>query len=680
MLLPVARVGARTTIVVTPLVALREHLLEQCERAGIACVAWQGDCAAHGRYLNARIIVVAAEQLRHGGFRGLLQVLQGTQQLERVVIDEAHLPLTAGHWRESLQHYDILTALGVPLLFLTATLPIRDEGKLLAGMRIMPAYARVLRSSTVRPNIAYSVTDLVEAVSPGVADKFGPAGVADFVRRYRGRFPAGQRKMIVFLNDIGRITRLVVLVSGAHAYYRDCTGGKDVLASFGTASDGILFCTSAADHGLDFADIDHVVHATWAESLTSYLQGSGRGGRDGRPATAVMLIGRGMRGFKLDSIKEREQRQVLLDYVQPASCRRVTIDRLIAGDNTRERCAVEKGEASCDVCTVQQQATADRAQLRTRDHVDARDRGITPPQSDSDDALHTGSKDDKRSERPPPYTTPLPPQRTARQEPASTSRITPRRPNGAPITPRATHPGRGTATRADPGSVASASPSLHVARNRARHDAPPLPERGLNAAHQVECMAWRAIWGDNGLARLAPLDRIRSAVLFWKFNCCAHLLLQTGAYNHTIKDCNELEEVREKLKAASRPWNHSNFFFMARWTGCWGCKLPMALCRAGGGCSKEWEYVVVDAWALLYLHPPSRDWCQQELQRRDLAPNVEDARVRKYLGQKIALRVDPEWLETIPLIDLLVEMTELFFLPNTVRLGSLLTYGSWDKA
>jgi CRISPR/Cas system-associated endonuclease/helicase Cas3 len=70
-----------------------------------------------------------------------------------VVIDEVHLPLIAGSWREALKRYDVLATLGVLLVMLSSTLPVVDEQQLFAGMRIDLAFAQVLRSSTVRRNI-----------------------------------------------------------------------------------------------------------------------------------------------------------------------------------------------------------------------------------------------------------------------------------------------------------------------------------------------------------------------------------------------------------------------------------------------------------------------------------------------------------------------------------------------
>jgi superfamily II DNA helicase RecQ len=111
MVLPAALEGARTTIVVTPLVSLRDHLLQECTRMGIACEVWSNVGLPTGRYLHAKKIVVAAEHLHNARFYGLVEVLRGTQQLDRVVIDEAHFPLIAGHWRETLKHYDVLVVI-----------------------------------------------------------------------------------------------------------------------------------------------------------------------------------------------------------------------------------------------------------------------------------------------------------------------------------------------------------------------------------------------------------------------------------------------------------------------------------------------------------------------------------------------------------------------------------------
>jgi superfamily II DNA helicase RecQ len=120
--------------------------------------------------------------------------------------------------------------------------------------------------------------------------------------------------MIVFVNDTTMVQRLVDRVEGAWAFYYGALDGVSLVAAFKASVDGILFCTSAAEHGLDVADVAYVIYAIWLDSLTSYLQGAGRGGCDGLLVTVVLLVGKGIRGFKLTTLRAMADWQVLVEY------------------------------------------------------------------------------------------------------------------------------------------------------------------------------------------------------------------------------------------------------------------------------------------------------------------------------------------------------------------------------
>jgi hypothetical protein len=53
--------------------------------------------------------------------------------------------------------------------------------------------------------------------------------------------------------------------------------------------------------------------------------------------------------------------------------------------------------------------------------------------------------------------------------------------------------------------------------------------------------------------------------------------------------------------------------------------------------------------------------------------------VKLYLGTKIYILNWLDCIETTLLIDMLVEMTELFFLLQPAALGLLTEYGAWDR-
>jgi ATP-dependent DNA helicase RecQ len=114
-------------------------------------------------------------------------------------------------------------------------------------------------------------------------------------------------------------------------------------------SDAVLLATCAYGMGVDKADIRTVIHRDCPPSVEAYLQESGRAGRDGRPAKAILLWGpddeRARRRAKRDADKLRLE--ALLAYGRnTAACRREALLALLdyRGD------AGKPESDCCDVC------------------------------------------------------------------------------------------------------------------------------------------------------------------------------------------------------------------------------------------------------------------------------------------------------------------------------------------
>jgi ATP-dependent DNA helicase RecQ len=107
--------------------------------------------------------------------------------------------------------------------------------------------------------------------------------------------------------------------------------------------------TCAYGMGVDKADIRTVVHRDCPPSVEAYLQESGRAGRDGLPAKAILLWGPDDDAQILRAKTEADRKRImgLLDYARNVhECRREALLKLLdydsAGDSPETAC--------CDVC------------------------------------------------------------------------------------------------------------------------------------------------------------------------------------------------------------------------------------------------------------------------------------------------------------------------------------------
>lgn len=95
-----------------------------------------------------------------------------------------------------------------------------------------------------------------------------------------------------FINDIGPImSKLEEQGITSVAYYGelDAKSRYESYMKWKTDEVKVMVATSAFGMGIDKPDIRHIVRYGVPESLCSWAQELGRGGRDGKPATATIL-------------------------------------------------------------------------------------------------------------------------------------------------------------------------------------------------------------------------------------------------------------------------------------------------------------------------------------------------------------------------------------------------------
>jgi ATP-dependent DNA helicase RecQ len=285
------------------------------------------------------LLYIAPERATGEGFRSLM----AARAPALFAIDEAHCVSEWGH--DFRPDYRLLRPLldafaQVPRLALTATADKHTREDILVQLGI-PAEGLVLAGFD-RPNIRYRVSPRIGAAKQ----------LAEFIAANPG--PG-----IVYCptrDGTERMAERLATATGRNvaAYHAglDAERRARVQHDFVASEDGIVTATVAFGMGIDKPDVRFVAHAGLPKSIESYYQETGRAGRDGDPAEALMLWGADdfararMRLGELPEARmsgERARLNALAALVETTLCRRALLLRHF-GEDPPERCG------NCDNC------------------------------------------------------------------------------------------------------------------------------------------------------------------------------------------------------------------------------------------------------------------------------------------------------------------------------------------
>lgn len=278
----------RMTIVVSPLISLMHDQVAALERRGIA--ATYLDSTLGRAELNERVarvargelklLYVAPERLTTGDLAARLR----TAGVSLLAIDEAHCISEWGHdFRPSyLRLTEARHAIGAPpvvALTATATPEVRKDIMRQLSLR----KPRVIVTGFDRPNLTFQVRR-----TP--TDRLKDAALLPLARA-----ASGSGALVVYASTRGSVERLAGLLTrngiAAAAYHggRDDTVRARAQKAFMADRVRAIVATNAFGMGVDKPDVRTVIHYAMPGTLEAYYQEAGRGGRDGKPATAILL-------------------------------------------------------------------------------------------------------------------------------------------------------------------------------------------------------------------------------------------------------------------------------------------------------------------------------------------------------------------------------------------------------
>ena len=335
--------GARTTVLVIPLVCLRLDLLDHCRRMGINCDEWRP-----GSHTQAPLVFVGVEHAGHGSFYQYLYELHQARQLDRVVIDECHLVLTAATYRRGMSKLVALRGIPVPFVYLTATLPIYLQHRLYQHHHLTTVTE--IRGPSRRPNLRYRVQRLRRQEGTLLQ-----SAATMIQRRWTEQYAffGGTHRCLVFTRS-KKDSEEVAELLGCDFYHADVGDGAseakgEALTRWMAGERGaFLVGTSGLGAGLNYLSVRLVVHVDEPYSLVAFSQESGRGGRDQQAAESLVLLPEGWQAPEPSFVDVDEA--ALHEFLTASGCRRPVLSRHLDIPPHVARCG--KGEEICDGCEV----------------------------------------------------------------------------------------------------------------------------------------------------------------------------------------------------------------------------------------------------------------------------------------------------------------------------------------